>query len=111
MRLLIARTVVSLLLAITIAACGSAAFINREPFNENAWRLGDKRTRGTMSFSLHEGGKVKGMSKQSVETLLGKPDTNLNNAWIYAIDTKIPTDIWFTVHFENDVAISTDIGD
>ena len=64
-----------------------------------------------MSFSLQKSGMVKGLSKHSVETLLGKPDTNTSTSWVYSIDTKVPTDIWFTVRFEGDEAVSTDIGD
>ena len=105
------RLTLIIFLSITFGACGLAALINREPFNEGAWRSGDKRTRGTMSFSLQKSGMVNGMTKQSVETLLGKPDTNLDDAWVYAIDTKVPTDIWFTVRFRDDISISTDIGD
>jgi len=91
---------------------GCSAFINNEPFDSAAWKNGDERSRGQMVYDLQNGKTLIGKSKSEVIEILGHGE-DYPNGETYYVDTRVPWDQRFTVHFDGDGerVISTDIGD
>lgn len=92
------------------SACGF--LINNDSFDSAKWKSGDARAKGKMSYDLQNSKVLIGKTKAEVDELLGKDDYPSLNSRVYEINTNVPTDIYFSVHFDETAQVSsTDIGD
>ena len=93
-------------LFIILIFASSCAYImgNTQKFDSSKWKSGKARDRGRMVYDLQNSKSLIGKTEQEVNELLGGRTD---------IETKIITDEYFTVHFDENThkVISTDIGD
>lgn len=93
------------------AACGFV--VNNDSFDATRWKNGNSRIKGKMVYDLQNSKILIGKSKTEVDDLLGRDDYPSENRKTFVIDTNIPTDIYFSIHFDKTTqkVKSTDIGD
>lgn len=90
-------------------ACG--VIVGNEKFDSAKWKQGDKRTRGRMIYDLQAGKILIGKTESEVLDLLGTEDHPCANHKTYVIDANVPTDIYFSIHFDSETrrVTTTDI--
>jgi hypothetical protein len=60
--------------------------LNNLKFDADKWKNADLRTRGRMLKDLKNSKILEGKTKSEVEELLGRPNSNIPNNWVYKID-------------------------
>jgi len=94
---IVGALVVAVLGAVAYTACNDP-FFRRRAFDEQQWRTGDARVRGTMVHDLMDRKLIDGKSRDELVALLGEPDRSYDEPVAY-------------VDSDRSIAYVVDIGD
>jgi hypothetical protein len=97
---LLRQIFLGLLVLSFLNGCGTIVY--HDQFDSAKWKQGDKRTRGKMIYDLRNSKILIGKTESEVLDLLGKDDDPKANSKTYVIDANIPTNVFFSIHFDND---------